>query len=373
MNMKRQKILLIGRAVVLFSLVLVLGTLTVSGAETADRFAPIEKLVTDARTEFGTPGISVALVVNDELVWSKGYGLADVENEVPAKSNTVYRIASISKPISVTAVMQLVEEGKVNLDDPIQKYVSYFPDKPLTITLRHIMTHTSGIRHYKPGEMDMKEHFEDLEDAIQIFKDDPLLFRPGTLYSYSSYAYNLLAGVVEKASGLTFEAYLKERVWGPAGMTSTRLEHIGEIVPHRTRQYVKAGPNGRVRNAPYADLSIKWAGGGIISTVEDLARFHIALNTGKLLKPESLAEMYTPYTLADGNQSDYGLGWDIQTDEQGRTWIAHGGGATGGSTYLLRYPKGKLAVVVFCNVQNAGDRRALAMKIAEIALGWGES
>jgi CubicO group peptidase (beta-lactamase class C family) len=354
----------------LFLAFLALLTLSVSAAETADRFAEIEKLVTDGRTEFGTPGISVALVVNDELIWSKGYGLADVENEVPAEANTVYRIASISKPIAATAVMQLVEQDKVNLDEPIQKYVKYFPEKPLTITLRHVMTHTSGIRHYKPGEMEMKEHFVDLDAAIQIFKDDPLLFTPGTLYNYSSYAYNLLAGVVETASGLTFEAYMKEKVWGPAGMTSTRLEHIGEIVPHRARQYVKAGSSGRVRNAPYADLSIKWAGGGIISTVEDLARFHIALNTGKLLEKETLAEMYTPYTLADGNKSSYGLGWQIATDDQGRTWIAHGGGATGGSTYLLRYPEGKVAVAIFCNVQNAGDRRGLAMKIAEVALGW---
>ena len=180
--MRRHSIPLLGRSSVFFLTLLALLTVTVSASGSADRFAEIEKLVTDARTEFGTPGISVAVVVNDELIWSKGYGLADVENEVPAEANTVYRIASISKPIAATAVMQLVEKGKVNLDDPIQKYVKHFPEKPLTITLRHVMTHTSGIRHYKPGEMEMKEHFVDLEAAIRIFKDDPLLFTPGTLY-----------------------------------------------------------------------------------------------------------------------------------------------------------------------------------------------
>ncbi|MFQ5791773.1 MAG: serine hydrolase domain-containing protein, partial [Acidobacteriota bacterium] len=330
--------------------------------------AGIDSMVERARSSLGTPGISVALVLDDELAWSAGYGLADVENEVPARADTVYRIASISKPMASTAIMQLVEAGRVDLEDPVRQHVPFFPHKPLMITLRQIMTHTSGIRHYKPGEFDIKEHFDSLESAVRIFKDDPLLFTPGTQYGYSSYAYNLLAAVVETASGLRFDAYMKEKVWAPAGMQSTRLEKAGEIVPRRARQYVKDGPGGRVRNAPYADLSIKWAGGGIISTVEDLARFHIALDQGKLLQPEALAEMYTPYTLPDGSQTGYGLGWLVEKDEKGRTWIAHGGGATGGSSYLLRYPDGKLAVAIICNVQSAGNLRQLAMDIAQAAM-----
>lgn len=327
----------------------------------------IDRTVAEARTALEAPGLSVALVVDDELAWSKGYGLADVENEVPARGDTVYRIASISKPLSATAVLQLVERGRVQLDDPVWKHVPAFRERPAVITLRHLLTHTSGVRHYKPGEFEMKDHFDSINEAIAIFKDDPLLFTPGTQYSYSSYAYNLLAGVVESGSGLAFDAYMKENVWGPSGMASTRLEHPGEIVPHRARQYVKAG-NGRVRNAPYADLSIKWAGGGIVSTVEDLARFHIALNRGKLLTPETLAQAYTPFTLSDGKTTSYGLGWQVNLDERGRTWIAHGGGATGGSSYLLRYPEGRLAVAIICNVQNAGNLRELAMRIAESAL-----
>jgi CubicO group peptidase (beta-lactamase class C family) len=340
-------------------------------AEDKSSFAKVEQIVQEAKEAFGTPAISVALVMNDELVWSEGYGLADVENQVPAKADTVYRIASISKPMAATAVMQLVERGLVDIDDPIQKYVSYFPKKPLEITVRHVMTHTSGVRHYKPGEMEMKDHFNSVEEAIEIFKDDPLLFTPGTLYKYSSYAYNLLAGVVERASGLTFEAYMKEHVWGPSGMSVTRLEHQGEIVPHRASQYVKAGPNGEVENAPFADLSIKWAGGGIISTAEDLARFHIALNNGKLLQASTLEKMYKPFQLADGNMTSYGLGWSIYEDEEGQRWVGHGGGATGGSTYLLRHPEKKLAVAIMCNVQNAGDRRKLALDIIAAATAEG--
>jgi CubicO group peptidase (beta-lactamase class C family) len=244
--------------------------------------------------------------------------------------------------------------------------VPSFPDRGLGITLRHLLTHTSGIRHYKEGEMDLKDHFDSVEEALEIFKNDPLLFSPGTKYSYSSYAYNLLGAVVESASGLTFEAYLKENVWGPAGMAATRLEHQGEVVPKRSQQYVRRG--GRIENAPYADLSVKWAGGGMISTVEDLARFAIALDEGVLLKSSTLELMYEPMTLKDGTRTDYGLGWDSQVDERGRRWIAHGGGATGGSTYLLRLPEKRFAIAIAANVQDAGDRRALGMKIADLVL-----
>jgi CubicO group peptidase (beta-lactamase class C family) len=333
-----------------------------------DVFEDVAALAETTRVEWGAPGLSIAVVLDSKIAWAEGFGLADVENDVPARRDTVYRIASISKPLAATAVMQLVEQGKVSLEDPATKYVPSFPDRGLGITLRHLMTHTSGIRHYAEGEMALKDHFDSIEEAIEIFKDDPLLFTPGTKYSYSTYAYNLLAGVVESASGLTFEAYMKEKVWGPAGMTSTHLEHQGEIVEHRSRQYVKAGGNGRVRNAPFADLSVKWAGGGMISTVEDLARFAIALDLGKLLKPETLEAMYAPMTLADGSKTTYGLGWDSEVDAKGRRWIAHGGGATGGSTYILRLPERGFAVAIEANVEDAGDRRELAMKIADLVL-----
>ena len=327
----------------------------------------VPKLIEDARKQAGAPGLSVAVVVNDRIAWEGAAGQADVENAVSARADSVYRIASISKPIAATAIMQLVERGRVALDEPVRPYLPHFPDKGgLTLTIRHLLTHTSGIRHYKEGEMESMARYDSNEAAAKIFEADPLLFTPGTKYSYSTYAYNLLAGVIERASGLTYEAYVKEHVWGPAGMAATVLERAEEIVPHRVRQYVKSG--GSVQNAHYADLSVKWAGGGVLSTAGDLARFHIALDEGKLLKPETLRQMYTPAQLTDGTKTNYGLGWMVSTDQKGRTWIAHSGGATGGSTYLLRNPEAKVAVVVLCNVQNAGNLRQLAMDIAEIAL-----
>jgi CubicO group peptidase (beta-lactamase class C family) len=328
--------------------------------------AELARVAAEGHKQSGAPGMSVAVVVNDRIAWADGFGLADVENDVPAKANTVYRIASISKPIAATAVMQLVERGRVVLEDPVQKYVAAFPTKgEQVVSVRHLMTHTSGIRHYREGEMESRDTYETVTAALGIFKDDPLLFSPGTKYSYSTYAYNLLAGVVETASGLSFEQYLKEHVWGPAGMSATYFDHVDALIPKRAEQYVPAESSWR--NAPYADLSNKWAGGGILSTVEDLARFHIALDEGRLLKVATLKEMYTPYRLADGTESTYGLGWNVSKDDRGRTWIAHSGGATGGTTYLLRDPARKVAVAILCNVQNAPGLRALAIKLADEA------
>jgi len=340
---------------------------SVPAAQAPSGLARVQGLMEQALRQSGAPGMSVAVVVDDRIAWQGAAGQAGVEHAVPARADTVYRIASISKPVAATAVMQLVERGRVSLDDPIRKHAPFFPDKggrPLTI--RHVMTHTSGIRHYRPGEMESMTRYGTIEEASAIFRDDPLLFTPGTRYSYSTYAYNLLVAVVEQASGLTYEAYLSEHILGPAGMAATRLERAEEIVPHRSGQYVRAGSG--VRHAGYADLSVKWAGGGVISTAGDLARFHIALDEGRLLKPETLREMYTPARLADGSATTYGLGWQVTTDDKGRTWIAHSGGATGGTTYLLRNPAAKVAVAILCNIEGAGNLRTLAMDIAELAL-----
>ena len=288
-------------------------------------------------------------------------------NDVPATADSVYRIASISKPIAATAIMQLVERGDVELDAEVRDYFPEFPAKDFPVTLRHLLTHTSGIRHYRPGEMEMKDHFDTVADAITIFAEDPLLFEPGTQYSYSTYAYNMLAGVVETVTGQSFGEYLDAEVWEPAGMANTHLEHQGDLVPHRVRQYVKSEDPPLVRNAPFADLSIKWAGGGMIATAPDLVRFALALDAGAILSGGAHQEMVEPYRLADGTESAYGLGWRISEDELG-TWIAHSGGATGGTTHLLRLPARGLAVALTANVQSGAGLPEAARRLADAAL-----
>jgi CubicO group peptidase (beta-lactamase class C family) len=348
-------------------LLVIVSLLASVSAVTQSRLADVERLAAEGHKESGAPGMSIAVAAGNRLVWSQGFGLADAENDVPARANTVYRIASISKPIAATAVMQLAERGRVNIDDPVQKYVRTFPPKgDQTVTVRHLLTHTSGIRHYRAaGEMESRDRYESIEDALRIFKDDPLLFAPGTKYSYSTYGYNVLAGVVEATSGLAFETYLRTHVWAPAGMSATYFDHVGAIIPHRARQYVREGRT--LMNAPYADLSNKWAGGGMLSTAEDLVRFHIALEEGKLLKPETLRQMYAPHRLSDGSESAYGLGWASWKDASGQAWIGHSGGATGGTTFLVRDPTRRLAVAVLCNVERAQGLGALAERIAQAA------
>lgn len=333
------------------------------GQNVREPFAALNDLGRQGLEKTGAPGFSVAIVKNGKVAWTEGFGLADVENQVQVRPNSVFRIASITKTMTATAVMQLVERGLVTLDDPIQRYVPSFPEKGATVTLRHLLTHTSGIRHYKAGEFDNKRAYESLEDAFTVFAADPLTFTPGAKYLYSTYGYNLLAGVVEQVTGVSFEQYLGDHIWLPAAMADTRLEHPQDVVKHRARQYVRAS-TGDLLNAPYADLSVKWAGGGIISTAPDLARYHLAIEKGTLLKKETLAQMYSAATLNDGTRTDYGLGWQVVAAD-GQRWVAHSGGATGGTTYLLRNRDNGIAVVILANVQNATGLKELALAFAK--------
>jgi serine beta-lactamase-like protein LACTB len=329
----------------------------------------------------GTPGISVAVARGGRLVFAEGVGFADLENMVPATASTVYNVGSVSKVMTAVAVMQLVEQGKVRLDDPIQTYVPAFPDKGSPITIRHIMTHTSGIRHYRSTDFPDSEDNENmkpvasLEEAIKIFKDDPLLFKPGEYYSYSSYAVNLLQGVVEKASGTSFEDYMRRHVWSPSGMFSSAFDIPARIVPHRARSY-EVG-NGQIRNYPYGDLTYKLASGGMLSSAEDLARFGAALNHGWLLKPETVALMYKPvgpflrYQEKGPPQPlefSQALLWRIFKDDAGRTFINHCGTVKGFNACLVNYPDQDVVVAILGNGDPVTPARRPAVAFAQLFL-----
>lgn len=358
------------RSAFVFAIVLWLsaGLAAQPGRTAAERdLAALARLTDDDRLALGTPGLAAAVVVGESIVWAQGFGLADLEQGVPVRPESVFRIASISKPIAATAVMQLVERGLVSLDDPIQRFVPTFPRKAAgEIRIRHLLTHTSGIRHYRGNEMNSRDAYPSVERALSVFRNDPLLFAPGERYAYSTYGYNLLAGVVEAASGRSFEDYLRLNVFGPAGMTSTFLERPQEVIRWRARQYVRGPLAGTWLQAPYVDLSVKWAGGGMISSVLDLARFDIALNTGRLLRPETVERMYVSGRLNNGGHTGYGLGWMV-SQEAGRLRVAHSGGATGGTTYILREPRTPLASVILTNLDNVPRLRELAEQLLALA------
>ena len=337
--------------------------------------------LTEIWRSIGTPGISVAVAHKGRLVFSQGVGFADLENMIPANGSTAYNIGSVSKALTAVAVMQLVEQGKVGLDDPIQKYVPTFPDKGSIITVRHIMTHTSGIRHYRstdfPDSVDNEnmKPIASLEEGIKVFKDDPLLFKPGAHYFYSSYAVNLLQGVVEKASGMGFEDYMRKHVWEPTGMFNSAFDRPEQIVPRRARGYQIA--DGRTLNYPYGDLTYKFASGGMISSADDLARFGIALNHGALLKPETLALMYKPIDPVPRYQENgppqptefsQALIWRILKDDAGRTFVNHCGTVKGFNACLVSYPEQDLVVAILANALPAAPARREAVAIAQFFL-----
>lgn len=327
------------------------------------------KLLEEERHTTRSPAISAALALKGSIVWSGSVGIADLERDEPASAATVYNIGSVSKVITAVAVTQLIEQGKVKPEDPVQKYVPAFPEKSAPVTVWNLLTHTSGIRHYRahdfPGPDWEENHhpYASLTEAIGIFKDDPLLFRPGSYYFYSSYGVNLLQGVVERASGLGFEDYLRQRVWAKADMSSTGLDVVGRIVPHRARGYnLKDGKP--IPTIPI-DVSYKYASGGMLSTAEDLVRLGIALNHGRLMGAAACAQMWSPQVpvvrrfRTDGppvtEKFQQGYLWRLVKRPFGN-FVYHCGSFNGFNVCILDDPRRDLVAAMAYNSDEGGMR-----------------
>ncbi|MCW5980427.1 MAG: beta-lactamase family protein [Bryobacteraceae bacterium] len=317
------------------------------------RAAEIDAAIAEFMAAGKVPGLTVSVAVDGQLRWSKGYGLADIENGVPSKASTVYRLASISKPITAVAALQLAEQGTLDLDAPIQTYLPAFPAKPWPISERALLCHLGGIRHYAhPAEIDSTRHYTDLIEPLSIFQADPLVAEPWTAYNYSTYGYLLAGAVVEAAAGRPFLELLRARVFEPAGMDRIQPDDVFAIIPNRARGY-RLAPGGRTENCAPADTSNKIPGGGLVGTAEDLVKFGLAVKTGKLLKPETVELMLAPQRLRNGSETRYGLGWSLYGDGKGRL-IGHSGGQQGVSTMLLMDVDRGDVVAVMANLERAG-------------------
>jgi len=312
--------------------------------------ARIEAAVSREMSRLGIPGLSVAVVIDGQVQWANGYGLADLENTVPAKATTVYRIASVSKPITAVAALQLAEQGKLDLDAPIQKYVPTFPEKSTPVTARQLLAHQSGIRHVRDDEWSSTRHYTSLTAALDIFKDEPLLFPPGSRTEYSTYGFNLLGCAIEGASGVAFADYLREHVFGPAGMETTRPDDVFEIIPNRAPGYMRA-PGGGLARSVLADTSNKVPGGGLCATAPDIARFGAALIAGTLLKRETWEMMIAHQRTREGRTTGYGLGWRVGS-YRSRREVWHHGGQPQVSTLLYLQPERRFAIVFLANLEN---------------------
>ena len=335
-----------------------------------EKRAEIEKAVSSFMSANSVPGIGAAVVLDGEPLWSAGFGMADLENSSPATSSTLFRLGSISKPITAVAILQLNEHGKLDLDAPVQKYCPAFPQKDSPITTRELLGHLGGIRHYNPdGKGDIPEdsarHFATMEESLQIFAKDPLVAKPGTAFHYSTYGYTLLGCVLEGAASEKYADYVRENIFKPAGMAQTQADDFFAVIPHRTRWYHK-DKAGLVRNAGVLDSSYKIPGGGLISSADDMARFEAAILADKLLQRATRDLMWTSLKTADGKMTGYGLGWGL-VDKFGVHILAHTGGQQGTSTAFAVVPERRAGVVVLANMDNV-DSGSLADEILKIVL-----
>lgn len=325
-------------------------------APAPDRYAEaidVARAIMTAIQEYsGTPGMSVAVGMDGEILWSEGFGYADVENRVPVWEETKFRIGSVSKPITAAALGLLYEQGKLDFDAPVQRYVPSFPEKRWPITVRQVAGHLAGIRHYHSGEWLSSRRYATVMEGLEIFQDDTLLFQPGERFSYSSYGWNLLSAVVEGASGEDFLTYMQDNVFGPLGLVHTIADHTDSIIPQRTRFYERA-EDGRVLNAQFVDNSYKWAGGGFISTPEDLVRFGLAHLDGQFLARETVETLWKSQRTNDGSETGYGIGWGSGMTGGMTRYIQHSGGSVGGTTFLLILPEQRAAIAMVGNMSQA--------------------
>lgn len=278
------------------------------------------------------PGLQVAVAIDGKLVWSAAFGYADVARHSRVTRTTMFRIGSVSKPLTATAVAQLVAGGKLDLDAPVQRYVPSFPQKPWPVTTRELTGHLAGIRHYEGNEFLSNTPYPSVTAGLVIFANDSLLFEPGTRFAYSSYGFNLVSAVIEGASGENFLAYMGAHVIRPLGLTHTAPDRADSLIPDRTTFYDPDTVHGGFQVAPRVDNSYKWAGGGFLSSAEDLVRFGSSLLQPGFLPQSSLDLLFTSQKTRDGHPTGYGVGWFVATDSLGHHRVFHGGGSVGGTT-----------------------------------------
>ena len=308
------------------------------------------------------PGLSLAIVKNGAVFKTAGYGLANIELNAAASPETVYQSGSIGKQFTAAAVMLLVEDGKINLDDSIEKYFTDTPESWKKITIRHLLTHTSGILNIPPTEINYRLDYTDEEIVKKAFAQ-PLAFASGESWSYSNTAYILLGIIIKKATGKFYGDFLRERIFKPLGMNSSRVISESDIVSNRAAGYKIV--KGELKNQEYVSPSLnRTADGTLYLTVGDLAKWDAALSAGKLFKKTSLEQMFTPVKLNGGKTYSYGFGWFIN-NVRGHSLIEHGGGWQGFTSHIARYTDDKLTIIVLTNIF-AADVSGIAHGIAEI-------
>ena len=321
----------------------------------------IDEFVTAEMQRQHIPGVSLAVVKNGQVILAKGYGYSNVEHQVPVKPETIFQSGSVGKQFTATAVMMLVEEGKVSLDEKIGKYLGDVPEAWQNITVRHLLTHTSGLTDY-PSDFDFRRDYteEELLKRAQAIKPD---FKPGEKWQYSNIGYLTLGVLIHKVSGQFYGDFLQERVFKPLGMTTTRIISEADIVPNRAAGYRLV--KNELKNQDWVSPTLNTtADGALYFTVLDMARWDAALYGETLLKRTSLQQMWTPVRLNNNKTYDYGFGWSF-AQINGHHIIEHGGAWQGFTSHIARFIDDKLTVIVLDNLAG-GNAGKIARHVAAI-------
>ncbi len=342
-----------------------------------------EFLLQQHQVQTNTPGVQVAVLKNGELIWSEAFGYADIEHSKALQTSTPMRVASVSKPMTSMVLGKLVEDGVLDLDEDIRTYVPEYPDKGATITARHLAASTSGIRHYTAEDPEYNHiHYSSVIDALAPFKNDALLFEPGTDYHYSSYGWVLLSVVMERASGVPFQKLMQSN-WADLGMHNTYLDHPDFHPEEISTQYIRE-KEGFLKQlfsrndteriaAPKENRSFMYAGGGYLSTAEDLVKMGWKLISGENLNNSTVEMLFQDQKLENGTRTQYGLGWEVGISRTGTAVVFHSGGMSSARSHLVIYPEENLVLAI---LMNTGDHvffnEREAQTIAELFLNKNE-
>ena len=328
----------------------------------------IDALIQSEMAKQHIPGLSLAIVRQGKVVQAAGYGFANLEWQVPATSDTAYQIASVTKQFTATAIMQLAQEGKLDLQQTIDHYLDDTPAAWHTVTVEQLLNHTGGLmRDGTPAYWTKPEEIKQDYSYTQMFQmlaQAPLDFEPGAKMSYSNSGYFLAGLIIERMTQQTLNTFLTAHIFAPLGMTATSVNNLSTIIPHRATGYRWTEQGWQ--HPAYIGLNHHFANGGLISTVEDLAKWDAALYTERILPQTALRQMWTPATLRDGTATEYGLGWGVTTHE-GHRLLGHSGALPGFTTYIGRFVDDGLTVIILTNGADASPA-AIAKEVAKVYL-----
>jgi CubicO group peptidase (beta-lactamase class C family) len=314
-----------------------------------------------------TAGLSIAVARDGKLIFARGYGMANVEHSVPVTPETVFHLASISKNIESAVLLQLIDQGKVRLEDDVKKHLPEAPTHGHKVTVKQLLNNTSGIHSFTSLPEASENERRDLTHAqvLDLIRNKPMDFKPGTSWRYDNTAFYMAGMIIEKVTGQEYGAYVREHLFQPLGMSSATLGYAQTVLPHLASGYQVE--DGKLVHADYLTWKLPFAAGAICATATDLVKWPAALESGKVLRPETLALMRTPTTLTDGTKIDYGLGTRLGS-LQGHPVVGHTGGGGGFRTVMATFPEKHLTIAVLANTEDAPSI-PIAAAIARLAFG----